>query len=125
MFGQYIPSKAHRNGIKFFKLCFGKGNCWSLQVYAGKEETGGVEAGQTRRVREELARGLRGAGRTLYVDNFYTGYHLGRFFLTEATHVVGTVLPSITQLPKEILKKKLQHGEIVAQKEDHGILVLK
>ena len=45
--------------------------------------------------------------------------------LAKKTHVVGTVRPSKAKLPKEVLKKKLQRGEMVAQEESHGILVLK
>ena len=45
--------------------------------------------------------------------------------LAEKTHVVGTVRPSRAKLPKEVLKKKLQRGEMIAQEESHGILVLK
>ena len=45
--------------------------------------------------------------------------------LAEKTHVVGTVRPSRVKLPKKVLKKKLQLGEMVAHEESHGILVLK
>ena len=125
IFRQYIPSKAHKYGIKLFKLCAGQGYCWSLQMYVGKNGTGGREVGLTQRICEELTRGLRSEGRTLYIDNFYTSYPLARFMLAEKTHVVGTVRPSRAKLPKEVLKKKLQRGEMVAQEESHGILVLK
>ena len=45
--------------------------------------------------------------------------------LAEKTHVVGKVRPSKAKLPKEVLKKKLHRGEMVAKEESHGILVLK
>ena len=125
IFCQYIPCKAHKYGIKLFKLFAGQGYCWSLQIHAGKTGTGGREVGQTQRICEELTRGLRNEGRTLYIDNFYTSYPLARFMLAEKTHVVGTVRPSRAKLPKEVLKKKLQRGKMVAQEEDHVILVLK
>ena len=69
---------------------------------------------------EKLTRGLRNEGRILYIDNFYTSYPLARFMLAEKTDVVGIICPSRAKLPKEILKKKLQCGEMVAQKESHG-----
>ena len=94
-------------------------------MHAGKTGTGGREVGQTQRICEELTRGLRNEGRTLYIDNFYTSYPLARFMLVEKTHVVGTVRPSRAKVPKEVLKKKLQRGEMVAQEESHDILVLK
>ena len=82
-------------------------------MYAGKTGTGGREVGQTQRICEELTRGLRSEGRTLYIDNFYTSYPLARFMLAEKTHVEGTVRPSRAKLPKEVLKYKLQRGEIL------------
>ena len=68
-------------------------------MHAGKTGTGGREVGQTQRICEELTRGLRNEGRTLYINNFYTSYPLARFML--------------------------QRGEMVAQEESHGILVVK
>ena len=121
----YIPSKVHKYGIKLFKLCAGQGCCWSLQMHAGKTGTGGREVGQTQRICEELTGGLRSEGIKLYINNFYTSYPLGQVMLAEKTHVVGTVCLSRAKLPKEVLKKKLQCGEMVAQGESHGILVLK
>ena len=49
-FRQYIPSKAHKYGMKLFKLCAEQGYCWSLQMYAGKTGTGGREVRQTQRI---------------------------------------------------------------------------
>ena len=125
IFCQYILSKAHKYGIKLFKLCAGQGCRCSLQMHAGKTGTGGREVGQAQRICEELTRGLKNEGRTLYINNFYTRYPLARFMLAEKKHVVGTVRPFRAKLPKEVLKKKLQRGEMVGQEESHGILVLK
>ena len=94
-------------------------------MHAGKTGTGGREVGQTQKICEELTRGLRSEGRTLYVDNFYTSYPLAQFILAEKTHVVGTVHPSRAKLPNKVVTKKLQRGEMVAQEASHGILVLK
>ena len=41
IFCQYIPFKAHKYGIKLFKLCARQGCCWLLQRHAGKTGTGG------------------------------------------------------------------------------------
>ena len=93
-------------------------------MHARKTGTGGREVGQTQTIYEKLTRGLRNEKRTLYMDNFYTSYPLARFMLAEKIHVVETIRPSRAKLPKEVLKKKLQRGEMVAQEESHGILVL-
>ena len=123
IFRQYIPCKAHKYGIKLFKLCAGQGYCLSPQMHAGKTGTGGREVGQTQRICEELTKGLRNEGRTLYIDNSYTSYPLARLMLAEKTLVVGTVRPSRAKLPKKVLNKKLQRGKMIAQEESHGILV--
>lgn len=33
---QYNPQKAHKYGVKVFKVCFGKGYTWNLSIYSGK-----------------------------------------------------------------------------------------
>ena len=125
VFRQYLPAKAHKYGIKVFKLCSSEGYCWSLQVYGGKSATGGREVGQALRVCKDLTVGLRNKGRTLYVDNLYTSYAMARFFLEEQTHVVGTLRANGVDMPKEVLEKKLKKGEMIYREEQHGIVVLK
>lgn len=39
IFRQYIPNKAHRYGVKLFKLCATNGYTWSFRIYAGKAST--------------------------------------------------------------------------------------
>nr|XP_049467028.1 piggyBac transposable element-derived protein 4-like [Anopheles coluzzii] len=36
IFRQYIPSKAHKYGIKMFKLCSSEGFTWAYKIYSGK-----------------------------------------------------------------------------------------
>ena len=81
VFRQYLPSKAHKYGIKVFKLCSASGYMWSIIVYGGRAATEGRDIGQAQRVCTELTERLRNEGRTLYIDNFYTSYPLAKFFL--------------------------------------------
>lgn len=88
LFRQYIPNKAHKYGIKLFKLCSNEGFTYALKVYSGKSSTGVREVGLAQNVCLELCQNLLGQGRTLYVDNFYTSYELAKDLL-EKTHTPG------------------------------------
>ena len=107
IFRQYIPNKAHRYGIKMFKLCSFDGYSWGFLIYAGKSATGQREIGLAQKICSELAKDHLNEGRTLYVDNFYTSYKLAKYFLKKKTHVVGTLRANKKDVPKEVLKAKL------------------
>lgn len=125
LFRQYIPNKAHPYGIKLFKLCSTEGFTWSLQIYSGKSSSGLKEVGLAKRVCEDLIIDLKGQGRTLYVDNFYTSYELARSMLDQKTHVVGTLRANKKHLPKEVMVAPIKKGEVVAREDPNGIVVLK
>ncbi|KAI5728181.1 hypothetical protein M8J77_012602 [Diaphorina citri] len=120
---QYIPNKAHRYGVKLFKLCSLDGYTWAFIIYSGKsgpENSHGLAS----KVCLELSRGLLDQGRTLYVDNYYTSYPLAVTMLDRKTHVVGTVRANRKQMPNDVMTAKLKRGEIVAKEDQHGIVVL-
>ena len=125
IFRQYIPNKAHRYGIKMFKLCSVDGYTWDFRIYASKSATGQREIGLAQKVCLELAKDLLNEGRTLYVDNFYTSYKLAKSFLQKETHVVGTLRANKKDFPKEVLKAKHRRGEMIAKEDQDGIVVLK
>ncbi|XP_055910454.1 piggyBac transposable element-derived protein 4-like [Eupeodes corollae] len=125
VFRQYIPNKAHPYGIKLFKLCTTEGFTWSTKIYSGKSSTGVREVGLAKNVCEELSSLLKGEGRTLFVDNFYTSYELARSMLDQKTHVVGTLRANKKFCPKEVMNAQLKRGEMVAREEENGIVVLK
>lgn len=37
-FRQYIPTKAHKYGLKIYKLCTSEGYTWSYLIYSGESE---------------------------------------------------------------------------------------
>lgn len=125
IFRQYIPNKAHRYGIKLFKLCSVDGYTWALRVYAGKSATGEREIGLAKNVCLQLCGDLLNEGRTLYVDNFYTSYELARAMLDKNTHLVGTLRANKRNIPKEVLQSKLKKGEIISREDQNGIVILK
>ena len=50
IFRQYIPNKAHRYGIKLFKLCSVNGYTWGLKVYSGRSVAGEREVGLAKNI---------------------------------------------------------------------------
>ena len=125
IFRQYIPNKAHRYGIKMFKICSVEGYTWGIRIYSGKSATGERETGLAQNVCLELTKDLLNEGRTLFVDNFYTSYDLAKCFLQKNTHVVGTLRANKKDIPKEVLNVKLKRGEMIAKEDENGIVVLK
>ena len=125
IFRQYIPNKAHRYGIKLFKLCSVNGYTWGLKVYSGRSVTGEREVGLAKNICLNLAEQLLHQGRTLYIDNFYTSYELAKCFLDKKTHVVGTLRANKKDIPKDVLHAKLKRGDMISREDENGIVVLK
>ncbi|KAL7644748.1 UNVERIFIED_CONTAM: hypothetical protein RMT77_004561 [Armadillidium vulgare] len=125
IFRQYIPQKAHKYGIKLFKLCTTEGYTYNFSVYSGKPEGEVREYGLAKKVCEKLMHNLLNEGRTLYVDNFYTSYELAVSLLKQKTHLVGTVRSSKRNMPKDVALAKLKRGEMKAKEDTNGIVYLK
>ena len=71
LFKQYIPEKAHKYGVKIYKLAATDGYNWNFMIYTGKQDpTAGLGHAQT--VVLDLADGLLECHRTMVVDNFFT-----------------------------------------------------
>ncbi|KOC58679.1 hypothetical protein WH47_08076 [Habropoda laboriosa] len=66
IFKQYIPNKAHKYGIKLFKLCSNEGYTWAMKIYSGRSADGIRETGLAGNVCLQLAEKLFYQGRTLY-----------------------------------------------------------
>jgi len=125
IFRQYIPNKAHRYGVKLYKLCSVDGYTWALKIYSGKSATGGRQVGLAKQVCLDLLQKLLGEGRTLYVDNYYTSYDLALSLLQNNTHLVGTLRANKKGIPKNVLKAKLNKGEMISREDPNGVVVLK
>ena len=125
VFRQYLPSKAHKYGIKILKLCSASGYAWPNIVYGGRAATEGRDVGQAQKVCTKLTEGLRNEGWTLYIDSFYTSYPLGKIFLHQKTHVAGTLRARQVGFPKELMKTKVKKGEVIIREDFNGIVVMK
>ncbi|KAJ8932977.1 hypothetical protein NQ318_011194 [Aromia moschata] len=77
------------------------------------------------RVVMKLTDPLLDAGRTLFVDNYYTSVRLAKLLLERSTHLVGTLRKKRKMNCQEIETKKLKKGEIIARISPPGIMMLK
>ncbi|XP_050063343.1 piggyBac transposable element-derived protein 4-like [Aphis gossypii] len=121
-FKQYIPGKAHKYGIKLFKLCGANGYTYNIQVYAGKGQDDGRGLGCS--VVMNLTSLYLNAGRTIITDNFYTSLNLANALLENETHLVGTLRCNRVKLP-EVTKSKLKPGQIIGKENLNGVVVAK
>ena len=79
LFKQYIPGKAHKYGVKIYKLAATNGYTWNFVVYTGKQDpTAGFGHAQT--IVIDLADDLLGCHRTVVLDNFFTSMALAKVY---------------------------------------------
>jgi hypothetical protein len=79
-FKQYIPGKAHKYGVKMYKLAGTNGYVWNYLIYTGEQDsTAGVGHAQT--VVMKLLDGLDECYRTVVADNFFTNISLAKCLL--------------------------------------------
>ncbi|KAF0728333.1 piggyBac transposable element-derived protein 4-like, partial [Aphis craccivora] len=85
-FRQYIPSKAHKYGIKFYELCTKDGFILNILIYKVKgtdEDSRGVTFGIVAKLMEPYL----GKGHTVYMDNFFNSVPLAQFLFENQTMV--------------------------------------
>ena len=70
-FRQYILGKAHKYGVKLYKLCTVKGYTWNLKVYCEKDARDSSTKLHSENGVMALMKDVLMTGRELYVDNFY------------------------------------------------------
>ena len=121
-FKQYLPGKAHKYGIKIFKLCDKSGYTFNMTIYKGKSD-------RTFSLPTEIVMNLSqpylNAGRTLVTDNFYTSVELAKKLLQSRTHLVGTLRSNRRGLPLAVTRSHMKKGEVTARENNDGIVVCK
>ena len=80
LFRQYNPRKAHKYGIKLFKLCKMTGYIWNFSIYCGKG-TGEIVDGldHSGSLLVSLAAPLLNEGRLIVADNWYSSIPLAKY----------------------------------------------
>lgn len=105
LFRQYIPSKRHKYGIKFFKLCNTSGYTLGIQIYTGQMLTPG--RGLAEKMVLDLTERYLDEGRTIVTDNYYTSVKLAKTLLERNTHHLGTLRKNRKGIPRDIVNCKL------------------
>lgn len=97
---------------------------WNLSVYIG-QDLGDGDLMASENVVLSLADGLLDNGRTIFLDNFYSGIHLAHYLLDRQTHCVGTFRSNRKYIPEVVKSTLLKKGEKIARESPDGITVLK
>ena len=121
-FRQYLPGKAHKYGVKIFKLCDKTGYTYNMTIYKGKNDR---TFSMPTEIVLNLSQPYLNNGRTLVTDNFYTSVELANKLLQSRTHLVGTVRSNRRSLPRAVTAAHLKKGEVIARQNNDGVHVLK
>ena len=124
------PQKAHKYGVKIYKLCDPEGYTYTSQVYSGKDgyASRGRPTSNTTHSTQivlDLAEQYLKTGRTVTTDNYYTSVALANMLLENQTHLVGTLRKNRAGNPKVVVNAHLQKGEVVGRESEDGIVVAK
>ncbi|XP_069160792.1 piggyBac transposable element-derived protein 4-like [Procambarus clarkii] len=101
-FKQYIPSKRHRFGLKFFVLCDCEtGIVLDMILYSGTDVDipAQDERGFSGSVVKTLMEPLLNKGHILFIDNYYISPLLTRYLLAHNTGVCGIVKAYRKEMP--------------------------
>ncbi|CAK1584893.1 unnamed protein product [Parnassius mnemosyne] len=79
-FRQYNPSKAHKYGLKIYKLCTEDGFVWNYGIYIGRDPDI-ADLDKPGSVVVQLCDGLLEAGRIIVCDNYYNIVGLAKYLL--------------------------------------------
>jgi len=102
-FRMYIPSKPGKYGLKLWIMADSDSYyCADAQLYAGKVGNQ-PDVGQATRVVLELAASIRGSGRNITTDNFFTSYKLSRDLMERRLTLVGTMRSNRKEIPSQML----------------------
>ena len=123
-FKQYIPGKAHKYGVKIYKLAAVNGYTWSYMIYTGQQDPM-AGLGHVESVVMNLLNGLSGCYRTVVADNFFTGISLAKRLLEKETYLIGTMRSNRAGSGHDVVQKKLKRGEVYGQQNEIGIKLIK
>jgi hypothetical protein len=124
LFKQYIPRKAHKYGVKIYKLAATNEYTWNLMVYTGKQDpTAGLGHAQT--VVLDMADGLLECHRTVVVDNFFASMSLAESLLRNDTYLAGTLRSNRVGSEHGVVQKKLKRGEVYGLQSNNRIKRIK
>ncbi|XP_042234903.1 piggyBac transposable element-derived protein 4-like [Homarus americanus] len=123
-FRQYIPSKRHRFGTKFFVLCdCESGYVLDLVVYTAsdadipRDDPHGFSGAVVKKLMDRYF----GGNHVLYTDNYYTSPALSKFLLEHDTGSCGTVCKNRKHWP--VFTGKPARGEVQLKHADKMLAI--
>ena len=124
LFKQYIPGKAHKYGIKMYKLAATNGCTWNFRIYTDQQDpiTG---LGHAQTVVMNLLDDFDGFCRTVIADNFITSISLAKRLLEHDTYLVGTLRSNRVGSASEVVQKKLRRGEVYGLQNKDSVKLVK
>jgi hypothetical protein len=123
-FRQYIPGKAHKYGVKMYKIADTNGYTWNFIIYTGKQNPP-TNLGHSQTVTMQLLEDLLGCYRTVAADNFFTTIALGKRLLENDTYLIGTLRSNRAGSRNEVVQKQLKKGETYGLQNGDGIKLIK
>jgi len=102
-----MKSKPAKYGIKLWALCDSSTSfALNMQVYTGKRAGEPPEKNQGERVVRDLIEVIKGSGRNVTMDNFFTSVPLARHLLSKKLSLVGTLRKNKSDIPVEFLPNR-------------------
>ena len=125
VFRQYIPGKAHKYGIKMYKLATINGYTWTYLLYTDKQEST-VGVGHAQAVVTKLLDGLDGCYRAVVADNYFTTISLVKYLLDHETYLIGTLRSNRVGSGNAIFENDLSRGEVygLQNKDKNDVLMI-
>ena len=123
-FKQYIPGKAHKYGVKIYKLAATNGYTWNYVIYTGQQDPM-AGLGHTQTVVMHLLDDLEGCYRTVIADNFFTGIPLAKRLLEHDTYLIRTLRSNRAGSGSEVAQKNLRRGEVYGLQNKEGVKLIK
>jgi hypothetical protein len=123
-FRQYVPGKAHKYGVKMYKVADTNGYTWNFMIYTGKQNPT-ASRGHSQTITMQLLEDLAGCHRTVVADNFFTSIVLDKRLLKNDTYLVGTLRRNRVGSGKVVVQKQLKKGEIYGLQNGDGVKLIK
>lgn len=125
VFRQFIHGKRHKYGIKMYVLTDSLGFVLKCIIYSGSNDTEVGGKGHVTNVVKKLLEGKLGVGHSIYMDNYYNSVELAQYLLNNNTYCTGTLRANWKNNPQEVIKKKLNKGEMIQRFTQEGTCIMK
>ena len=124
LFKQYIPGKAHKYGVKMYKLAATNGCTWNFMIYTGQQHPmTGLEHAQT--VVMNLLDGIDRCYRTVTADNFFTSISLTKRLLGDDAYLIVTLRSNRVGSGGEVYRLQNKDGvKLIKRKDKKDVLMI-